>query len=147
MVIQFQSHLWKIYKKSLQEEGGMILYHGWLPDDTTIETIDLNRFGTQQNKKGRTYGGFYLSDESSKDWAEKYASERSGNIHGFLITDSSRMVKIQDWDIDRLSQERREELAKQYDIIQGKDILGRNQYVLLNKNVVKGFGVEKIDIQ
>lgn len=131
-------------RKKAQEEGGMILYHGGLPDDTTIEKIDLDRFGSQQNKKGRTYGGFYLTDESSKGWTEKYAQERNGNIHGFLVADSSRTMEIQGRDIDRLSQEQREELAKEYDLIKGKDLLGRTQYVLLNKGVVNGLGVEKV---
>lgn len=132
-------------RKKAQEEGGVILYHGGLPDDTTIEEIDLDRLGSQQNKRGRTYGGFYLTDESSKNWTERYASERNGNIHGFLITNSSRIVEIQDRDTDRLSQEQRTELAKDYDLIKGKDLLGRVQYVLLNKDVVNGLGIEKVD--
>ncbi len=134
-------------RKKAQEEGGVILYHGGLPDDTTIEKIDLNRFGSQQNKRGRTYGGFYLTDEGSKGWTEKYAQERNGNIHGFLVADSSRTTEIQGRDIDRLSQEQREELAQEYDLVKGKDLLGRTQYVLLNKDVVNGLGVEKIEIK
>ena len=131
-------------RKKAQEEGGVILYHGGLPDDTTIEKIDLDRLGSQQNKRGRTYGGFYLTDESSTSWTEKYAKERNGNIHGFLITGSSRIMEIQDRDIDRLSQKQREELAEKYDLVKGKDLLGRVQYVLLNKNVLNGLGIEKI---
>lgn len=132
-------------RKKAQKEGGVILYHGGLPDDTTIEEIDLDRLGSQQNKEGRTYGGFYLTDESSKNWTEKYANERNGNIHGFLIPDSNRVLEIQDSDIDRLSKEQRTELAKNYDLIKGKDLLGRAQYVLLNKDIVSGLGIEKVD--
>jgi hypothetical protein len=134
-------------RKKAQEEGGIILYHGGLPDGITIEEIDLDKLGSQQNKKNRTYGGFYLTDESSKHWSERYASERNGNIHGFLIPDSSRIVEIEGSNIDRLSQEERRELAKHYDIIKGKDVLGRVQYVLLNKNIVSAIGIEKIDIK
>ncbi len=132
-------------RKIAEEEGGVILYHGGLPDDITIEKIDLDRLGSQQNKKGRTYGGFYLTNESSRSWTETYAEGRNGNIHSFLIADSSRIIEIQDGNIDRLSQKQRKELAEKYDLVKGNDVLGRVQYVLLNKEVVKGLGLGKID--
>jgi hypothetical protein len=132
-------------KKISTQTGDVILYHGGLPDDTNMDSINLNKVDSKQNKKDKTYGGFYLSDETSKNWSEQYAKLNSSNMHGFLIDKGSRVLEITDRDIDRLSQERRDELAKEYDLIKGKDVLGRTQFVLLNKEIVKGLGVEKIE--
>ena len=125
-------------------EGGMLLFHGGLPDDTQIGAIDLDRPGTQQNKKGRSYGGFYLTDDSSKNWTDQYARERNGNVHGFLLDPATRVLEITDRNIDRLSDEQRNIFAGTHDVVKGKDLLGRAQYVLLNKNVIKELGIEKI---
>jgi len=125
-----------------EKEGGLVLYHGGLPENTNVDSIDLNRNGSQQNKKGRSYGGFYLADYSSKDWANKYAEGRNGIVHGFRIDKAARIFVKADGNIDRLSQAQRDELARDYDLIKGKDLLGRVQYVLLNGSVVKEVGLE-----
>lgn len=126
-------------------DGDTVLYHGGLPDGTTLDDIDLNRNGTQQNRRGRSYGGFYLTDESSKDWSNSYASQRNGVMHGFAIDKNARIDDRGDQQIDRLSAEDRAEAAKTADVIKGKDLLGRTQYVLLNKDVVKGVGETNIN--
>lgn len=132
-------------KKISTQTGDVILYHGGLPDDINMGSINLNKIDSKQNKKNKTYGGFYLSDETSKNWSEQYAKTNGNNMHGFLIDKSSRILEITDRDIDRLSQEKRDEFAKEYDLIKGRDVLGRTQFVLLNKEIVKRLGVEKID--
>jgi len=133
-------------RKKAELEGGMLLFHGGLPDDTQIDAIDLDRPGTQQNKKGRSYGGFYLTDDSSKNWTDQYARERNGNVHGFLLDPATRVLEITDRNIDRLSAEQRTDFAAAYDILKGKDLLGRAQYVLLNKDIIKELGIEKLKL-
>lgn len=131
-----------LQKRALAGEG-YVLYHGGLPPEATIDDIDLNRFGKQQNKPGRTYGGFYLTDGDSRKWSDQYARERNGNVHGFLIDIKARLLE-RDGVIDRLSAEERERLAKDYDLIRGLDALQRTQYVLLNKDIVLGTATETI---
>lgn len=131
-------------KKYTEQEGGIVLYHGGLPDNTDMSKIDLNKPGSQQNKKGKSYGGFYLSDESSKDWAIDYAKKRNGNLHAFRIDKAARILDMSDTVIDRLSQKERDEFAKEYDVVKGKDVLGRVQFVVLNKAVVKEIVMDKI---
>lgn len=133
-------------KHRIEKDGGFLLYHGGLSEKLILEDIGLNRFGTQQNKKGRTYGGFYLTDESSKNWTNKYAMERNGNVHGFLIDPLARILETSDTNIDRLSQEQRDNYAKDYDLIKGKDLLGRIQYVLLNKDIIIDIGIDNISV-
>jgi hypothetical protein len=121
-------------------DGDTVLYHGGLPDGTTLDDIDLNRNGSQQNKRGRSFGGFYLTDESSKSWSDDYAMKRNGVMHGFVVDKNARIDDRGSQQIDRLSAEDRAEAAKTADVIKGKDLLGRTQYVLLNKDVIKGVG-------
>ncbi len=130
-------------KNSAEHEGGIVLYHGGLPGNIILDQIDCNRLGTKQNKKGRTYGGFYLTDESSRSWSEDYAKQKTGKMHGFLIASSARILET-DRVIDRLSQEERNGYALQWDLVKGIDICERTQYVLLNKSVVRDIGVDNI---
>lgn len=121
-------------------DGDTVLYHGGLPEGTTLDGIDLNRNGTQQNKRGQSFGGFYLTDETSKSWSDKYAMERNGVMHGFAIDKNARIDDRGKEQIDRISAEDRAKAAETADIIKGRDLLGRTQYVILNKDVVKGVG-------
>lgn len=124
-------------------QGGMVLYHGGLPDDCTMDTINLNHEGAQQNKHGRTYGGFYLTDETVQSWPAKYARERNGNLHGFLINPQARIFETGK-NIDRLSRAERKKLSENFDLIRGEDLLGRTQYVLLNKTVVQAVAQKSV---
>jgi len=116
--------------------GGLTLYHGGLPEDASIEDVDLERLGTQQNKKGNTYGGFYLTDDSSRHWSEGYARERGASLHSFDIHPQARILDTGERNTDRLSAEERQATAQTHDLIKGRDTLGRTQYTLLNKSAV-----------
>lgn len=124
--------------------GGQVLFHGGLPTSATLDDIDLDRPGSQQNKRGRSYGGFYLTDATSLRWAAQYAAERNGNLHGFLVGPDVRILEITSGNTERLSLEERARYAADYDLVKGKDTLGRTQYVLLNKGVVKAVGLDHI---
>jgi 8-oxo-dGTP pyrophosphatase MutT (NUDIX family) len=128
---------------TLASQPGTMLYHGGLPETATLSDIDLNRLGSQQNKRGRDYGGFYLVDDSSLSWALNYAKTRNGVLHGFLLKPSARVLDLGDKVIDRLTAQERADHAKDYDIIKGKDLLKRAQYVLLNKDAIGGVAVDK----
>lgn len=123
-------------------ESGETFYHGGLPKGATLDNVDLDRSGTQQNKNGRSYGGFYLTDASSKAWSEKYASRRSGVLHALRFKPGSSVFTTRA-NIDRLSADQRAALkAAGYAAIEGKDTLGRNQVVLLDKTAVESFAEE-----
>ena len=126
---------------------GFITYHGGLETNLTLDDIDLDREGSQQNKHGRTYGGFYLTDETSRDWTNQYARQRNGNVHAFLISSEAHVLMIEENNIDRLSHDQRLEFSKMYDIIKGHDMMGRTQYVLLNKDVITGVASENIQVK
>lgn len=120
-----------------QKDRGLVLYHGGLPKGSTLDTIDLARKGAQQGRKNRTYGGFYLTDDSSRQWSVDYAIKRKAGLHAFTLKPNARVGEAGRDDIDRLSEAERAELAKHLDVATGKDLLGRKQYVLLNKDAVE----------
>lgn len=125
----------------IENTGDVVLHHGGLPAGTTMDDIDVNRRGSQQGKRRRSFGGFYLTDDSSLSWSETYAAGRGGTMHAFKISPDARIGEISDLggksNIDRISEEQREHMAKSFDVIKGKDLLGRTQYLLLNKSVVE----------
>jgi len=123
---------------------GFVAYHGGLDTNLKIDEIDLDREGIQQNKSGRTYGGFYLTDQTSREWTNQYAKQRNGNVHAFLISSEARILIIEDKNIDRLSHDQRVDFSKMYDIIKGHDMMGRTQYVLLSKEVITGVASENV---
>lgn len=135
-------------EERMERDGGIVLYHGGLPEGTTLDGIDLNRNGTQQNKRGRSFGGFYLTDASSRAWSDQYASQRGGVMHGYGIGPDARILDLSDQGngkTDRVSAEQRAKWAEDYDLVVGNDLLGRKQYLLLNKDVVVGVGETNVN--
>jgi len=126
--------------------GEIVLYHGGLPEGTGMDDIDLGRAGSQQNKKGKSYGGFYLTDPGSKDWSTDYARGRNGVMHGFRVSKDAKVGDLGSKNIDRLSANERASLAEQFDVVKGKDTMGRDQYVLLNKDAISGVGETNVGL-
>lgn len=128
-----------INERTTKPNEGIKLYHGGLPENATLDSVDLAREGSQQNKRNRSYGGFYLTDETSRDWSESYAKERNSALHELTLKPDARILNEGDKVIDRINKQQREKLSENYDVIQGKDTLGRTQYILLNKDAVLSF--------
>jgi hypothetical protein len=126
----------RVISEAAGSPRGLVLYHGGLRQGATLDDIDLGRIGTQQGKGGK-YGGFYLTDESSKSWSEGYAAQRNAGLHAFRLREDAQILDKGDEVIDRLTPARLGiYLDDGYDVVKGKDSLGRTQYVLLNKDAV-----------
>jgi hypothetical protein len=110
---------------------------------SSIEEVDPFRIASKQNKRGRSYGGFYVG---SLDHAKMYP----GNFLLKLKIDPSAKVlmvsgvgKTDRLDIDSL----RLHMDKGVDIIWGKDIRGFEQGVIINKNIIKGVLIDNFSNQ
>lgn len=133
----------------------MKYYHGGASPDFNIDSIDLYRKATKQQKKGGEYVGFYMYDEKYKYKTINYAEMANKEDSGILEIDIKDDAKIVDYElgsIDRIKKEQLEVYQNQgYDLLRGKSILDI-QYVLLNKDVInsinykslKEFKVEKM---
>ena len=123
------------FNKLILKEGSQkIFYHGGLPVDATISDIDVLRSSTRQQKKGKDYGGFYMSpDIDDNSFALKYhQSNPDSGLHKIIMDSDSKGYEFKD-KIERISQNILEDLiSKGYDYISGKNVFGKPEFVLLN---------------
>lgn len=102
-----------------------------------LSDIDLFRIATKQGKHGREYAGFYMTDK--KEEAEHYISSMNGGcLFEICLSSSAKLLEYGN-DITRLKKSDLQEYAKDYDVMVGKNLFGRKEYVLLNKNAVSSF--------
>ena len=117
-------------------------YHGGLNEDFNINDLDVNRLAEKQQKKGRSYAGFYLYDEEGRSGAETYSDQTGKGLHRFDIREDANVLTLNN--IERVTQAQLEEYRQQgYDLIQGVDVRGRTEYILLNKDIVVNVVNEK----
>jgi hypothetical protein len=128
-------------KVELKSTKDLKLYHG-SDQKLSLDNVDTDRLATKQNKKGRTYGGFYGT--TNVDEAKGYAGE-NGHVHEIKIKDGSKTLET-DRDVTRLSQEDRDAYRKQgVDVLIGKDPRGRTEHVILNKSAIESFSRQKAE--
>lgn len=121
------------------EDTGMTMLHGSGNSNLKIDDIEIIRTsGQKQGKKGRTYGGFYGSNESDIEHSKNYASMMGGDstIYSVSIKPGTKVLnKI--GDITRLSDKYIKELTDQgYGVVTGKDPRGRTEHVVIDKNAI-----------
>ncbi|HQB07347.1 MAG TPA: hypothetical protein PK712_05785, partial [Rectinema sp.] len=118
------------------------LWHGGLPADFDISSLDVMRVAQKQNKKGKNYAGFYLYEESQKAGAEEYARQSGASLHRFDVKPDAKVLEL--GNIERIKVEQLQEYASQgYDLLKGKDVRGRVEYILLNKDAITNVAIEK----
>ncbi|MDR2191976.1 MAG: hypothetical protein LBO62_03770, partial [Endomicrobium sp.] len=122
-------------------------YHGGLDESFNLESLDVFRKAQKQQKRGRNYAGFYLFDaDGGRQSAQRYALQagEGKGIGVFEINADAKILELtENGAIERITKEKLEELSKQYDMIKGANILGKTEYVLLNKKVIQNYSYEK----
>ena len=112
----------------------MEFYHGGLDSDFDFNNLDVLKLAKKQAKKGKDYAGFYMYDPSLKMGAYKYG-EGIG-AHKINIDKNAKVLDL--GNVERIS---RAEIQKYkdlgYDMLTGKDVRGRKEYMLLNKGAIK----------
>jgi hypothetical protein len=114
-----------------------MLYHGSNNPALSIDDIAVIRNGAKQGKKGRSYGGFYCADNLTH--AMQYAN-MSGNTPAIFNVMLCENIKTfhKSGDVTRLSAEYINSLLiAGYQMIEGKDLFGRNEYVIIDKSAIK----------
>jgi hypothetical protein len=126
----------------LTPEGGLRLVHGSTNPDLTIDDIVVEpRAGTKQGKKKAQFGGFYASSEESVSDAESYANmgSKPGAVFNVDLSPGAVVVPYTG-DITRISKDTMEaQRAAGADVLVGKDVRGRTEYVVINKDAVQNF--------
>jgi len=138
-ISRIQSMMGIIKEQGEPSEEKLTFYHGGLPSEATLSDIDVFRLSGRQQKKGRDYAGFYMSPDIGDDsFALKYhkANEGSG-LHKITLPIDSKVYEYPS-SMERISQTELKDLyEKGYDYISGKNLFGKPEYVLLNKDIAQ----------
>lgn len=120
-------------------DTGPKLYHGGRKG-LTVDDVEIVREpgATKQGKKGRVYGGFYAT--ANPDEAAAYANMAGeGNTVYEVQLRPDAVVETIENDISRISPQKIEEYrARGIDVVVGKDVRGRTEHVVVNKDAVTG---------
>ena len=120
--------------KSKPSTETMEFYHGGLDSDFDFNNLDVLKLAEKQAKKGKDYAGFYMYDPSLKMSAYKYG-EGIG-AHKINIDRNAKVLDLGDVErVPRTEIQKYKDLG--YDMLTGKDVRGRREYVLLNKDAIK----------
>lgn len=141
----------RFYSPNYKKEKTITFYHGGATKDFTLDSIDIYR---PSIKQGKNYAGFYMFGEDKRDKSFNYAemaNSRLGiNEAGVIkieVDVKANIYQIQGGigKIDRLKKEELEFYKNQgIDIITGKSFDGQ-QYVLLNKDVIKSIDFQSME--
>ena len=118
--------------------SGMSIVHGSGNPNFTVDDIQIVRQGQKQGKKGRSYGGLYGAAEQDVAHAEEYAAMMGGTptVYDLTIRPGTKVLH-KEGDITRLSENYINGLVEQgYGVVTGKDMRGRNEYVVIDRNAV-----------
>jgi len=144
---------YRFYSPNYKKTKDLTFYHGGSTKDFNIESLDVYRTSIKQ---GKNYAGFYMFGEEKRDKAFHYAemaNSRLGvndaGVSKITIDSNANIFSIPGGmgKIDRLTKEELEGYRSQgIDIITGKSFDGQ-QYVLLNKEMVKSMEFQTMDMR
>ena len=129
------------------EGGSLTLIHGSPNANLTLDQIQIVRDGQKQGKKGRKYGGFYLSPVEDVSFAEGYANMDEGTptVYEVRVRQGTKVLQ-KEGDITRLSEAYITELLAQgYGVVVGKDPRGRTEYAVIDKNALESMVIARAD--
>lgn len=119
-------------------------YHGGVESDFTKEQIDVYRKSEKQQNRNNSYVGFYMYGEENFDDAVNYANQENERkntttkgVVKVTMPSNVRIFPIPDaFSITRMTAEKINILRQMnFDIAAGS-VLGKVEYVLLNKDLV-----------
>lgn len=136
-----------------RDSDTITFYHGGAESDFNIEKIDVLR---SSEKQGGNYAGFYMVGEQDLGAAIGYARQenqiKKTDTKGVVAITMPNDIKIYhlqegSFAITRIKPELITELQKQgYDVIAGK-VLGKTEYVLLNKDKIIKMQFQPLELQ
>lgn len=144
---------YRFYSPKYKKSKDLIFYHGGSTPNFNIDSIDVYRTSVKQ---GQNYAGFYMFGEDKRDKAFHYAemaNSRLGvegaGVSKITIDSKANIFSIpgKTGKIDRITREELENYRSQgIDIITGKSFDGQ-QYVLLNKELVKSIEFQTMEMR
>ena len=135
-----------------QEIPTITFYHGGVEPDFNLSQLDVLRSSQKQQNSNSSYAGFYMYGEQNHDDAVKYAIQENNLKHtttkGVVKITMPRDIKIYNvppFTITRITASQIQQLQQQgYDLIAGS-MLGKMEYVLLNKEKIINMQFEPLE--
>lgn len=132
----------------------LVFYHGGAEPSFTLDELEVLRKSQKQQNKNNSYVGFYMYGKQDRESAFNYAEyenkRNNTTIKGVLklILDSNvNVFQMPPFSITRITKEQILELQQRgYDLIAGK-MLGKTEYVLINKDKIKHISFESMDMR
>lgn len=137
-----------------EQKPDLIFYHGGVDSTFTLDQLDVLRRAQKQQKRNSSYAGFYMYSEQDRDGSFHYAQQQnqqnntsSRGVMKIIMDGDVKVYQVPPFSITRLTQEQLIELQKQgYDLVAGK-MMGKTEYVLLNKDKIKEMSFESMDMR
>ena len=121
----------------IPHEDQFDFWHGGLESDFDFGNLDVFRKASKQSKRNRNYAGFYMYSTPRQQGAFNYGF---GEAHGIKLKPEAKKLKV-DFNTERMEAQELQNYRNQgYDYIEGKDIWGAPEYILLNKDAIQHTG-------
>ncbi len=139
-----------IYEKVKRKD--LIFYHGGAEPSFTLDELDVLRKSQKQQNQNNSYVGFYMYGKDDRESAFNYAEQENQRnntttkgVLKLILDGNVNIFQMPSFSITRITKEQIIELQQQgYDLIRGK-MLGKTEYVLINKDKIKNMSFESMD--
>ena len=125
---------------------GMRFLHGSSNAHLTLDAVEIIRpTGQRQGKRGRIYGGFYMTSAADMKQALGYANMGGNNgfLYDVVIKPGTRILQ-KDGDITRLSPDDIKKWVDEgYGVLVGKSPLGQTEYVVIDTSVIQSLELRR----
>jgi hypothetical protein len=150
--IEYKNGEYKFYSPNYVKSDTITFYHGGASPNFTLDDLDILKLSEKQQNSSNSYAGFYMYSEKDKESAYHYAEQENQRKNttnkGILeikLDSNLKMFEVPPFSITRITKDTIESLQKQgYDIIFGK-MLGKTEYVLINKDKVKSMEYKSLE--
>lgn len=151
---EFVDGEYRFYSPNYKKQETITFYHGGVEPDFDVSKLDVLRSSQKQQNNNNSYVGFYMYGEQNYNDAIKYAMQenhlKNTNTKGVIAITMPSNIKIYNvppFTISRITLEQIQQLRQQgYDVIAGS-MVGKTEYVLLNKDKIINMQFQSIDIK
>lgn len=143
---------YRFYSPNYQKQQVITFYHGGAEPDFDITKLDVLRTSEKQQKRNTDYAGFYMYGEQSYQDAIKYAQQENSlkntstkGVVKITMPSDLKVYTVPPFSITRITKDQIRQLQQQgYDLIAGS-MIGRTEYVLLNKDKIITMEFQKLE--
>lgn len=149
--MEFVDGEYRFYSPTYKKNDTLVFYHGGAEPDFTIEKLDVLKSSEKQQNSSNNYAGFYMYSEKDKDSAYHYAEQEntrkqtnSKGVMKVFVDSNLKIYEVPPFSITRITKDQIEALQQQgYDMIAGT-MLGKTEYVLINKSKIQSMEFESL---